>query len=546
MPASFLRRACQWMRHGHAAHFARGRRGSMLTWAALLMVPLLGFLGLGVDTARGYLVRARLSQALDSATLAAGRSNADQAGAEARARMLFRANYPAGYMDAAVTGPSFVFNNTDHTVKSSATAEVPTYFMHLVGYGKINVSVSSEVKRNANSLEIALVLDITGSMSGSKIADLKIAAKDLIDTVVWDDQSQYYAKVAIVPYSNGVNLDTYAAQVRGAVPSPKSITGASKTDPVVITAPNHGFNNGDKVFIAGVKGMTQINNNPANSPTATTSPQYWVVADKTTNTFELVRGNGSTANGKNWSKYASAGSIYCTTAGCAYHQFTSASGSSRLFEISICASERIGAQAYTDAAPSTAYVGRHYPAGSNPCPASPIVPLTPDKTTLKSKIDALAIGGSTAGQIGIAWGWYTISPNFGYLWPSGSAPAAYGAPEVLKIAVIMTDGEFNTAYCNGVIGKDAGSGSGSSSDHINCNATNGSSASQALKQCTAMKEKGLIVFTVGFDLDTQSAKDLMTQCASGPAYAYIASDGAALKEAFRSIAINISRLRLSR
>ena len=61
-----------------------------------------------------------------------------------------------------------------------------------------------------------------------------------------------------------------------------------------------------------------------------------------------------------------------------------------------------------------------------------------------------------------------------------------------------------------------------------------------------MKAAGIIVFTVGFDLDSQTAKDLMTQCASGPSYAYIASDGAALKEAFRSIAINISRLRISK
>lgn len=510
------------------------------------MVPLLGFMGLGLDTSRAYMVRARLSQALDSATLAAGRANADDIAAEARALNVFRANFPPGYMDAAVTGPSFVFNNTDHTVKATASAAVPTYLMHLVGYRTYTVTVSSEVKRNANSLEIALVLDITGSMSGSKIYDLKAAAKDLIDTVVWDDQSQYYSKVAIVPYSNGVNVGSYAAQMRGPVAAPLSITGASKSNPVVITAPNHGFRNGDKIFITGVKGMTQINNDPDNSPTATSQPQYWVVSDKTTNTFELVRSNGSNANGKNWSKYNSGGQIDCLEPGCEYQQFISASGSSRVFRISTCASERVGAEAYTDAAPGTAYVGRHYPADSNPCPSSPIVPLTPDRTLLKGKIDALSIGGSTAGQIGIAWGWYMISPEFGYLWPGASAPAAYGASELIKIAVIMTDGEFNTAYCGGVIARDSGSGSGSSSDHVNCNATNGSSASQALKQCQAMKQKGIVVFTVGFDLDTQSAKDLMKQCATSESYAYLASDGAALKEAFRSIAINISRLRLSR
>lgn len=527
------------------ASFTRDRRGSLLTWAAVLMVPLLGFMGLGVDSARAYLLKARLSQALDAAALAAGRSNADQATSEAKANMVFKANFPNGFMDATVTGPTFVFNNADHTVKATATASIPTYFVHLIGQYNFTVSGETEVKRNANSLEIALVLDITGSMSGSKITDLKAAAKDMIDTVVWDDQSEYYSKVAIIPYSNSVNVGSYADQVRGAPPA-KTITGATKANPVVVTSANHGFNNGDKVFISGVKGMTQINNNLSNSSTATTSPQYWVVTNKTANTFQLYRSNGTKANGSSWNTYTSAGAIDCMMTGCKYNYFTSASGSTNIFTISSCVSERTGTESYTDAAPNTNNVGDVYPASNNPCVTPTIMPLSPDKVALKAKVDTFSVAGSTAGQVGIAWGWYMISPNFAYLWPSASQPAAYGTEELLKIAVIMTDGEFNTSYCNGVIAKNAGSGSGNDSDHINCNATNGSSSSQAATLCTEMKKKGIIIFTVGFDLDTQTAKDLLKNCATSEAYAYLASDGAALKDAFRSIAINISRLRLSK
>ncbi len=542
----------QFERHpGHAlqgrrpASFARDKRGSLLTWAAVLMVPLLGFMGLGVDSARAYLLKARLGQALDAAALAAGRSNADQATSEAKANMVFKANFPTGFMDATLTGPTFAFNNADHTVKATATASIPTYFVHLIGQSHFTVSGETEVKRNANSLEIALVLDITGSMSGTKIADLKTAAKDMIDTVVWADQSEYYSKVAIIPYSNSVNVGTFANQVRGGAPA-KTITGATKANPVVVTSANHGFNNGDKVFISGVNGMTQINNNLSNSSTKTTNPQYWVVTNKTTNTFQLYRSNGTKANGSSWGTYTSAGAIDCMTPGCKYNYFTSASSTTNIFTLSTCVSERIGAQAYTDAAPNTANVGDVYPASGNPCVTPTIMPLSPDKTALKAKIDTFTVGGSTAGQIGIAWGWYMISPNFAYLWPSASQPAAYGADELLKIAVIMTDGEFNTSYCNGVIAQNSESGSGNDSDHINCNATNGSSSSQAATLCTEMKKKNIIIFTVGFELDSQAAKDLLKNCATSEAYAYLASDGAALKEAFRSIAINISRLRLSR
>lgn len=529
---------------GLGRRLSRQRRGSLLTWAAFLMVPLIGFVGLGIDTSRAYLMRARLSQALDAAALTAGRSTADQTGAEERARMIFKANLPPGYMDATVSGPTFVFNTADHTVTVTASAVVPTYFVYLLGFESVTVSANTQVKRNANSLEIALVLDVTGSMAGSKITDLKLAAKDLIDTVVWVDQSQYYSKVAIIPYSMGVNAGTYAAQVRGAVPT-KSITGATKANPVVITSANHGFSNGDKIFITGVNGMTQINNNLSNSATATTSPKYWVVANRTANSFTLTRSDGSQASGKNWSSYSSSGTIHCMVNGCEYQFFTDATNTADVFRTSTCVSERIGTQAYTDAAPSAALLGRNYPAANNPCLSSTILPLSPDKTALKNKIDSLTTSGSTAGQIGIAWGWYMISPNFSYLWPGATAPAPYGTPETIKIAVIMTDGEFNTAYCNGIISKDSGSGSGNAGDHINCNATNGSALSQALQMCTAMKQAGITIFTVGFELDTQAAKDLMTQCASGPTYAYLASNGAALQEAFRSIAVNISRLRIS-
>ena len=113
--------------------------------------------------------------------------------------------------------------------------------------------------------------------------------------------------------------------------------------------------------------------------------------------------------------------------------------------------ERGGADAYTDTAPSVAPVGKNYPGSDVPCLTNQILPLSSNKTTLHNRINALTDGGSTAGHIGIAWGWYMISPNFGYLWPADSQPAPYDTLNLLKAAVIMTDGEFNTVHCNGAI-----------------------------------------------------------------------------------------------
>jgi hypothetical protein len=250
----------------------------------------------------------------------------------------------------------------------------------------------------------------------------------------------------------------------------------------------------------------------------------------------------SGTNGPGYSNYTSGGTSYCVRQGCQYYRFTNRSGNTRVYGITTCVSDRTGANAYTDVAPSTTYVGRNYSIGGDQCQGiGQIMPLTTDTTALNARIASLQAGGGTAGHLGTAWGWYMLSPNFGSLWPSASQPAAYGAPNTAKIMVLMTDGEYNLSYCNGV--ESAG---GSNSSEINCNSPNGDSPTQAAALCTAMKAQGVIIYTVGFQLGgSQSAINLLTNCASDPSHFYNADSGADLQAAFRSIANQITQLRIS-
>ena len=116
------------------------------------------------------------------------------------------ARYPGNLKSLAVS-------NTVTQVNVTVTVTVPMTFMQVLNTQSVDVTVSSSAVRPQGKLEIALVLDQTGSMgtvppgSMSKIASLKLAAKDLIDIVVWDNQTaDYYSKVAIVPYAAGVNV----------------------------------------------------------------------------------------------------------------------------------------------------------------------------------------------------------------------------------------------------------------------------------------------------------------------------------------------------
>jgi len=506
--------------------FVADRKANVAIIYALAVVPLALATGAGLDYARGVVVRACLADALDAAGLAVGGTpNLSQDAASSLAQSYFNANYT---VDASYGTPTPVVvtqNGQDYTLTSTVT--MPTVLLKLAGIQTLPVAYTVTITRSSKNLEVALALDTTGSMTGSRLTDLQSAAKDLIDTVVQDSQSPTYSKVALAPYTNAVNVGSYAAQVRGAAASGKAITGATKANPVVITAAGHGFANGDYVYISGVSGMTQLNGNT------------YMVANKTTNTFALYN-----VDGRNYYSYSGGGNAYCTTAGCQYYRFTSATGSTNVFAISSCASEHT-TNAYTDTAPSTTLLGRVYPASNNPCINQPIIPLTSDRTVLETAVSNLSASGSTAGHIGTAWAWYLLSPNFAYLFSGEGQASAYGAANTMKFAVIMTDGAYNTPYCNGVISKDALSGSGNSSDHANCNAPNGSSIAQATQVCSAMKTAGIVVYTVGFDVGTdQSAIDVLTNCATDSAHAFFPATGTDLKGAFHEIAQQITNLRV--
>ena len=105
----------------------------------------------------------------------------------------------------------------------------------------------------------------------------------------------------------------------------------------------------------------------------------------------------------------------------------------------------------------------------------------------------------------------------------------------------MTDGEYNAMYCNGAAAKNA------SGADINCNATNGQSYDQARTLCTSMKEKGITVYTVGFQIGGSGSTSYQTlqRCASSPDKFFNAEDGTELRMSFRAIALEVAKLSLS-
>ncbi len=164
--------------------------------------------------------------------------------------------------------------------------------------------------------------------------------------------------------------------------------------------------------------------------------------------------------------------------------------------------------------------------GASACPnRAEVVGLTNDKSLLRSEVNGLTTGGSTAGHLGAAWAWGLVSPAWASIW-GGTPPAAYNDGRTSKYVILMTDGTYNT-----VGGKNSASNTPKSKKFAD-------------DTCTAMKDKGVVVYTIGFQVPNGD-KPGLKNCASSQSKFYDANDAEALRAAFRAIAEEINSLRLS-
>src|ERR1700754_746870 len=109
-------RADRAIRGPEDRRFLLNERGSVAIYFGLSALVFVGVAGLAVDAARGYLIKARLSEAIDAAALAGGKAlqnDTDQNHTLVTNDVLafFRANFPNGSMGANVQDPTISVDN---------------------------------------------------------------------------------------------------------------------------------------------------------------------------------------------------------------------------------------------------------------------------------------------------------------------------------------------------------------------------------------------------------------------------------------------------
>jgi len=199
------------------SRFVADQRGGVAPIFALAIVPIIGLVGAAVDYSRGNAARTAMQAALDATALMLSRDVAgmDPTQVSAKATSFFNAQFNRpevtnlqanGVLSSPQQG-SFILDVT-------ASGTVPTTFTRLLGQQKLDISSSAQVKWGVKKLELALVLDNTGSMANhDKLVQLKAASHNLLTTLQTAAKQLGDVKVAIIPFDKIVNIGTgYAGQ----------------------------------------------------------------------------------------------------------------------------------------------------------------------------------------------------------------------------------------------------------------------------------------------------------------------------------------------
>jgi Flp pilus assembly protein TadG len=503
-------------------------RGNVAILSALAIAPVC-VAGLGaMDLARVTSAKSQLQDALDSAALAAARTNAANTTELTTAgNRYLKQNLAQVSSDFTLSKSSFTFGPNGQVV-ASATLKVTPFVAGLVTGGDMDVSASAEVVRADMKVEIALVLDTTGSMSeGSKLSDMKKAAKQFVtfmEDVAEKAIEPDAIRIALVPFANTVRVDEnefrYATWI--------DQTGASPIN-------NEIFTTADSTQAANRFTLFSQLGTSWRGCVEMRKPPYDVQDDAPVSGATLY--TPYFAPDEPDSKTSGYGQDF-------QNDYVSDNTNSSNWRV------RQGMVTKYTKSPKNNLSTSFGP--NRGCGVKRIKRLTTDYSSLRSAIDDLEASGNTNIPIGMSWGWNAVSPFAPF-----KDGADYGETGFKKVVVLMTDGENTmdqrdtpndgtyaaTGYVwQGRVLKANGSPlqQGSSSAERTA-----ALDSRLALMCENMKAKGIEIYTVRVEVTTGSSTLLKT-CATADDYYYDVKASSNLTNVFQSIAGQIAALHLSK
>ncbi len=189
--------------HKRSMAFRKDESGAMAILTLFIFLFMLVMAGIGVDTMRHEMERAKLQSTLDGAVLSAASLQVE------RDPKVVVQDYFAksGYTDAlnAMDASDYSVKINSRTVRASAAMDLDTYLMKLSGVNTLGVNASSGAVEAVENVEVSLVLDISGSMRyGGRIDNLRPAAKAFVSTLLTGEAAQT-TSINLIPYAGQTN-----------------------------------------------------------------------------------------------------------------------------------------------------------------------------------------------------------------------------------------------------------------------------------------------------------------------------------------------------
>ncbi len=478
-------------------------------------IPLLAIAGVAMDYSRATSTRNQLQTAADAAALAAAKKPyATLAERQQIAEDVFKANVTSLKFASSYSLNFTEFGN-GQGARLDVSSSIDTTVSGLLGVNYIPVSVRAEVMAAGTNLEVALVLDNTGSMNwNGKIAALRESTEELIDILYEPPDSEEKVKMALVPFVTTVNIKT-----DGYTKDWIDRKGRAARNGFNFDGPNkktHHWKLFKKMNGVSWKGCVEARPEPFDltdePPIYANADSLWVPylwPDEPDNGGDYsndymddgVSGNAQKRQ-RNWNKY-------------------------------------YGGNPSNDETPSSTR-------GPNKSCPQPILPLTNNVERIQDEAAQMTpwFSSGTNIALGLAWGWRVLSPGVPF-----TEGVPYDDPEVQKAIILLTDGR------NEIVGQDTHNDSDYTGfGYVAAGHLGTQSRSQAVAAvnakvatlCERVKDEGIRVYTITFQLNDPDLDTVFQNCASEPGLYYKSPTNAQLRAAFQAIALDLSNLRLSR
>ena len=505
--------------------FLADRRANFGMMFALIAPAFMLSVGIAIDLTTLSTAKAKLQTSLDAAVLAASRLRDANVSRDQVFQDFLTANLGGVGAIHSVDAKLELDNGLNYIrTTGSASADVKlTFLRYPLDISKINVKASAF--EATNELEVALVLDNTGSMGADRMKALRDAATAMVGILENAASQNRIVRGALVPFVATVNIkgegfsygwiDTLAQ-------SP--LHGANFVKRADGTPVNH-F---ELFHELGVdwKGCVEARPAPYNlsdaAPDPTVPSTLFVPAFAPDNPGAAAKSPNDSAKWNN-----------------SYIDDT--------FGTADAAMKKDVSRYFSGA--KVKFIDEKGPrsTGPNYACATPIVPLTSDFKKLKDAIKGMTYweGGGTNVSEGLAWGLRVLSPGEPYT--QGRPFKSHG---VSKVAVVFTDGENTVFGASSQPYNTSDYGAYGFLDAGRFGTTNRTTAltnvnTWTLSTCKALKDQDVQIFTVLLGADTAANRKLYSECASHPENYYPTNDVSELKSVFQKIGSVVASLTLT-